>query len=41
MKSEFLVTLFLLILTAMVASEVVNKTSPTLHTPLMSGANAI
>lgn len=41
MKSEFLATLFVLVLTALVASKVVNRIFPTLPTSLMSGANAI
>lgn len=33
--------LYVLILSSFVGFEVINKVPPTLHTPLMSGANAI
>ena len=41
MKSEFLSTLFMFVLTAFMISEIVNQASPTPPTPVMSGANAI
>jgi len=34
-------SLFVFVLAAFVGFEVINKVPPTLHTPLMSGANAI
>ncbi len=36
-----LIGLYLLVLAAFVGLEIINKVPPTLHTPLMSGANAI
>jgi NAD(P) transhydrogenase subunit alpha len=39
--SEPLVWLTIFILSVFVGIEVISKVSPTLHTPLMSGANAI
>ncbi|MDG5767061.1 NAD(P) transhydrogenase subunit alpha [Balneolales bacterium ANBcel1] len=36
-----IVNLFIFILAAFVGFEVISKVPPTLHTPLMSGANAI
>ncbi len=36
-----LVGLYVLVLATMVGNEVISKVPPTLHTPLMSGANAI
>ena len=36
-----LVALYVLVLAAFVGFEVITKVPPTLHTPLMSGANAI
>ncbi len=39
--SEPLVWLTIFVLSAFVGIEVISKVSPTLHTPLMSGANAI
>jgi H+-translocating NAD(P) transhydrogenase subunit alpha len=39
--SEPLVWLTIFVLAVFVGMEVVSKVSPTLHTPLMSGANAI
>ncbi|NEO26364.1 MAG: NAD(P) transhydrogenase subunit alpha [Kamptonema sp. SIO4C4] len=42
MTTATLVTsLFVFVLAAFVGFEVINKVPPTLHTPLMSGANAI
>ncbi|CCH66255.1 nicotinamide nucleotide transhydrogenase, subunit alpha [Richelia intracellularis HH01] len=40
--TETLITaLFIFVLAAFVGFEVINKVPPTLHTPLMSGSNAI
>ena len=36
-----LVGLYVLVLATLVGNEVISKVPPTLHTPLMSGANAI
>lgn len=36
-----LIGLYLLVLAGFVGLEIINKVPPTLHTPLMSGANAI
>ncbi len=36
-----IVSLFIFVLAAFVGFEVISKVPPTLHTPLMSGANAI
>ena len=36
-----LIALYLLVLATFVGLEIINKVPPTLHTPLMSGANAI
>lgn len=36
-----LIGLYLLVLATFVGLEIINKVPPTLHTPLMSGANAI
>lgn len=42
METGFLlIGLYVLILSSFVGFEVINKVPPTLHTPLMSGANAI
>jgi NAD(P) transhydrogenase subunit alpha len=42
MEAGFLLMgLYVLILSSFVGFEVINKVPPTLHTPLMSGANAI
>ncbi|NET38419.1 MAG: NAD(P) transhydrogenase subunit alpha [Cyanothece sp. SIO1E1] len=41
MTSELLSPLTVFVLAAFVGFEVINKVPPTLHTPLMSGANAI
>lgn len=36
-----LIAIYVLVLATFVGFEVINKVPPTLHTPLMSGANAI
>ncbi len=41
MATAFLARLFVFVLASFVGFEVINKVPPTLHTPLMSGANAI
>ncbi len=41
MTSALLVSIYVLVLATFVGFEVINKVPPTLHTPLMSGANAI
>ena len=41
MSQEFLVGIVVFVLAAFVGFEVISKVPPTLHTPLMSGANAI
>ncbi len=38
---EMVVGLYVFVLAALAGSEVIAKVPPTLHTPLMSGANAI
>jgi NAD(P) transhydrogenase subunit alpha len=38
---EILIGLYVLVLATLAGSEVISKVPPTLHTPLMSGANAI
>jgi NAD(P) transhydrogenase subunit alpha len=38
---EFVVSLYVLVLAGFLGFEVIRKVPPTLHTPLMSGANAI
>ena len=38
---ELLVGLYVLVLATLAGLEVISKVPPTLHTPLMSGANAI
>lgn len=38
---ELILNLFIFVLAAFVGFEVISKVPPTLHTPLMSGANAI
>jgi len=38
---SLLIGVYLFVLAMFVGSEVINKIPPTLHTPLMSGANAI
>ena len=37
----FITSIFVFVLASFVGFEVINKVPPTLHTPLMSGANAI
>lgn len=39
--SSLIVNLFIFVLASFVGFEVISKVPPTLHTPLMSGANAI
>lgn len=41
MTTALIASLFVFVLAAFVGFEVINKVPPTLHTPLMSGANAI
>ncbi|MDG2989362.1 NAD(P) transhydrogenase subunit alpha [Candidatus Synechococcus calcipolaris G9] len=41
MNDPLLVGLVILVLASFVGFEVINKVPPTLHTPLMSGSNAI
>ena len=41
MPQELLIGLTIFVLSAFVGFEVITKVPPTLHTPLMSGANAI
>lgn len=41
MTETLLAGLFVFVLASFVGFEVINKVPPTLHTPLMSGANAI
>ncbi|MEM6791528.1 MAG: NAD(P) transhydrogenase subunit alpha [Myxococcota bacterium] len=38
---ELLIGVYVLVLASFVGFEIINKVPPTLHTPLMSGANAI
>lgn len=38
---EFLIILYIFVLAVFVGFEVITKVPPTLHTPLMSGSNAI
>ena len=38
---EILIGLYVFVLATLAGSEVISKVPPTLHTPLMSGANAI
>lgn len=38
---ELLIGIYVLVLSSFVGFEIINKVPPTLHTPLMSGANAI
>ncbi|PSO48971.1 MAG: hypothetical protein BRC31_07155 [Actinobacteria bacterium QS_5_72_10] len=38
---EYVVSLYVLVLAGFLGYEVIRKVPPTLHTPLMSGANAI
>ena len=39
--SELMIGLYVFVLATLVGREVITKVPPTLHTPLMSGANAI
>jgi len=39
--SEMLIGLYVFVLATLAGKEVITKVPPTLHTPLMSGANAI
>jgi len=41
MTETLLAALFVLVLASFIGFEVINKIPPTLHTPLMSGSNAI
>jgi len=41
MTAQLLTALVVFVLASLVGFEVINKVPPTLHTPLMSGANAI
>ena len=41
MSGEILVGVYVFVLATLVGFEVITKVPPTLHTPLMSGANAI
>jgi H+-translocating NAD(P) transhydrogenase subunit alpha len=41
MSTAILAALFIFTLATLAGAEVINKVPPTLHTPLMSGANAI
>lgn len=41
MTESLIAALFVFVLASFVGFEVINKVPPTLHTPLMSGANAI
>ncbi|MGQ9866559.1 MAG: NAD(P) transhydrogenase subunit alpha [Pseudanabaenaceae cyanobacterium] len=41
MSESLLAALFVFVLASFTGFEVINKVPPTLHTPLMSGANAI
>ena len=41
MTDELMMSLFVFVLAAFAGFEVIRKVPPTLHTPLMSGANAI
>ena len=41
MSETLIAALFVFVLASFTGSEVINKVPPTLHTPLMSGANAI
>ncbi|MCS6782395.1 MAG: NAD(P) transhydrogenase subunit alpha [Gloeomargarita sp. SKYBB_i_bin120] len=41
MVSPFVSAVFVFVLAAFAGFEVINKVPPTLHTPLMSGSNAI
>jgi NAD(P) transhydrogenase subunit alpha len=41
MDSTLIAALFVFLLATLAGAEVINKVPPTLHTPLMSGSNAI
>lgn len=41
MTESLIAALFVFVLASFIGFEVINKVPPTLHTPLMSGANAI
>ena len=41
MEAGFIVALYVFVLSIFIGFEVINKVPPILHTPLMSGANAI
>jgi H+-translocating NAD(P) transhydrogenase subunit alpha len=41
MNSTLIAALFIFLLATLAGAEVINKVPPTLHTPLMSGSNAI
>jgi H+-translocating NAD(P) transhydrogenase subunit alpha len=41
MTSTLIAALFIFLLATLAGAEVINKVPPTLHTPLMSGSNAI
>ncbi|HEY9875373.1 MAG TPA: NAD(P) transhydrogenase subunit alpha [Candidatus Obscuribacterales bacterium] len=41
MASGLIAALFVFVLATLAGAEVINKVPPTLHTPLMSGSNAI
>ena len=41
MTGQLLIELYILVLAVFVGFEVISKVPPTLHTPLMSGSNAI
>ncbi len=38
---EFLITIYIFVLAVLEGFEIISKVPPTLHTPLMSGSNAI
>ena len=40
-ESELLIKIFIFVLAVFVGFDLITKVPPTLHTPLMSGANAI
>ncbi len=41
MTGSLLIGIYVFVLASFVGFEIINKVPPTLHTPLMSGANAI
>lgn len=41
MMGQYVISLYVLVLAGFLGFEVIRKVPPTLHTPLMSGANAI